>query len=89
MDKLRSWGNQDEKPVGLRRLIEKRNPRDDCDALFWLGQPYPTAKGMVFPTSYSHAARACDDEVVIPYKDLMPFLTPAGKAAVQSILAGE
>jgi hypothetical protein len=79
------------KTTKLRKLIEKRNPgrAEGCDDSFWLGEPHPTKSGLVFSTSYYHAARNCNNDVVITYKDLAPFLTPAGKAAVQSIVQGE
>ena len=71
--------------IRLRKLILKRNPRADCDDPMFLRHPFPTNAGMAFPTGYSHASRACEDEVVIAYKELTPFLTQLGRAAIQSL----
>ncbi len=74
------------KPPSFTQLINKLNPRaEDCGAPMYLSPPYPTANGLVFRTGYSHAARACEDEVQVSYKDLQPFLSPAGKRALKSI----
>lgn len=73
------------KQPSFRQLINKLNPREDCGAPMYLSTPYPTASGLVFPTGYSHAERACGDEVQVSYQDLRPFLSPAGKKAVRSI----
>lgn len=82
-------GQEEGKKTKLRQLLEERNPRDDCEELkndFWLGQPYPTRKALVFITEYAHVARACEDEIGIDFKTIEPFLTPLGKEAVKSIM---
>lgn len=79
------------KKTALRLLIEQANSREDCkdDNSFFLGMPHPAKKGLVFNTSHAHVDRACDDEVVINYQDLTPFLTTQGKTAVQSIMQAD
>lgn len=44
-------------------------------------------EGMVFTTSFSHAAQACEDDVLIPYDKLMAYLTDEGIKGVKSIRA--
>lgn len=75
----------DQQPYGLRALLEQLNPRDDCDAYFWVRPPYATTKGLVFGTSYPHAARACDDDIAVSYKALAPYLSLAGKAVASQM----
>ncbi|HRH91776.1 MAG TPA: hypothetical protein PLW01_07665 [Agitococcus sp.] len=77
--------NNDTKSA-FTQLIEKLNPRDDCDSPMGLNEPYPLLNGLVFPTSYSHAERACEDEIFISYKDLQPYLSKEGKAAIATII---
>ena len=70
----------------LRALLEKLNPQTDADcepSSFWLINPYPSAKGMVFPTSHGYARRVCDNEILVPYRTLAPLLTPAGQRALR------
>ncbi len=43
-------------------------------------------KGMVFSSTFPHAMQACDDNIEIPYSELSPFLTQAGKEAVMYML---
>lgn len=72
----------------LRALLEKHNPRTDgvCGEAapqMSIFDPYPTAKGLVFNTHFFHALRACNDEIILSWKQMAPFLTPAGQAAAQ------
>lgn len=71
---------------GLFRLITKLHPRnaegDQCrEVLDMMGiaAPYPTARGLVFNTSFFHAMRACDDQVTLEWKQLMPYLSAEGR----------
>ncbi len=45
--------------------------------------PYPLPEGLQFPTTFSHAMRACGDEVLIPWREAEPFLSAAGRALAQ------
>lgn len=75
----------DEK-IKFRELIESLNSRSEEDNnYFSLDAPYPTKEGLVFHTSHPYVARACDEDILILYKDLAPYLTPTGKKAVLSI----
>lgn len=76
---------------GLFRLIAKQHPRnaegDDCkDVLDQMSvqAPYPIAQGLVFPTDFFHAMRACNDEVTIAWKQLAPYLSAEGRTLAQS-----
>lgn len=70
----------------LRKLLEKLNPRDDCDDdSYEISAPFPAAAGFRFPTSYIHANRACNDEIEVSYARLAPYLSNEGKAFVKSL----
>lgn len=71
---------------GLFRLIARAHPRnaegDDCkDVLDQMSvlAPYPTSQGLVFPTDFFHAMRACNDEVTISWKQVAPYLSAEGR----------
>lgn len=42
-------------------------------------------KGLVFSPSFPYVTKACEDDVEIPYSELVPFLTKSGRDAVQVI----
>jgi len=42
-------------------------------------------KGLVFSPSFPDFTKACEDDIEIPYGELMPFLTKSGRDAVQVI----
>lgn len=74
----------------LRALLEKNNPRndsgDECadeSEYMEIAQPHPAPQGLVFDTQYSHAMRACNDSITLSWRQVLPLLTPAGKAAMQ------
>ena len=74
----------DHRPSALRGLLEKLNPRQDCrenDGSMYFNAPYPTKSGLVFRSMYPHVVRACEDEILVSYKRLAPYLTSAGRAA--------
>lgn len=84
-----SYGNNEGK-TKFRELIESLNSRSEEDNnYFSLDAPYPTKEGLVFFTSHPYVTRACDEDISISYKDLAPYLTPAGKKAVLSITQGK
>lgn len=102
-DKVNAWswlidgensvasGQEEGKKTKLRQLLEL-NPEDDCKEMqndFTLREPYPTRKELVFSTRYRHADRACEGDIAIEFNTMQPFLTPAGKEAVKSIMQGE
>ena len=45
----------------------------------------PSAKGLVFSTSFAHVIQACNEDFEIPYAQLQPYLTNAGKQAAVAI----
>lgn len=49
--------------------------------------PYLGLNGMVFATALPHVVQACDQEVEIPYAEVLPFATAAGRAAILDLLA--
>lgn len=78
----------------LRDLIAARYSRrnetgeNSCaDALdsqeFYL--MYPTKTGMVFTPSLPHVIQACVDDIQIPWAEMRPFLSPAGRKALSNV----
>ena len=50
---------------------------------------YPTAEGMIFTPSLTHAVRGCEVDTLVPWRELQPFLTPEGARVVrQKVLDG-
>lgn len=47
---------------------------------------HPVAEGMAFTPELPHVVQACADDVVVPWSAIAPFLTPAGRQAVQGLL---
>jgi hypothetical protein len=41
--------------------------------------------GLVFYTEFGHCCRNCDEEFVVPFQEMMPFLTSEGKSKVKLI----
>lgn len=79
---------------GLRSLIDQgwiALSDGDCrdapgtEDSIWMVRP--TRTGMAFTPSLAHVVHACTDDVVIPYKRLLKWMTPAGKAAAAEISA--
>jgi hypothetical protein len=85
---LRFGASYDKPQSALRRLLEKREARDaygDCVGavdLMSLSAPFPSAKGMSFPTEYAHVVRACASRIELTWQEVMPYLSAAGKAAM-------
>ncbi len=74
-------------PQPLRRLIVASHSRnDDCGESFpvGIGAPYPSADGLVFSTSFGHAVFACNDDVHLSWKQLLPYLSSQGRALMQA-----
>ncbi len=81
-----SFGDSEGK-TKFREFIESLNSRSEEDNnYFSLDAPYPTKEGLVFFTSHPYVSRACDEDILVPYKDLGPYLTPAGKKALSSFV---
>ena len=71
----------------LAALIRKHYPRDDkeCVSAIAVSSSYsisPSAGGLVFSPTLSHAEQACADAIAVPYEELGPFLTKAGCQAL-------
>lgn len=49
--------------------------------------PVPTAHGLSFASRHGHALRLCDDDITLPWKDVVPYLTEAGKAGMADATA--
>ncbi len=86
-------------PQELKALLAKiyakgRDGGDDADrqcreAVEQLASYHlaPSAEGLVFMPELPHVVQACADDVVVPWAQLGPFLTPAGRAAQPSLAA--
>lgn len=80
-----------EKAVKQRLALnfgDAMNPDDCVDALRENNgyQIRLSTHGFVFNPSFPHVAQACDEDIEIPYAQLMPFLTAEGKAAVSALM---
>ena len=62
------------------------DPASECSDDYDL-QVSPVEDGMAFHFRYAYDLRACNVDVTLPWSDLTPFLTPAGKQAMQSLQA--
>jgi len=59
---------------------------DECADAVQFNSSYlmhPQADGMVFTPSLPHVVQACADDVQVAWPELLPFLTPAGRADVK------
>jgi len=45
-------------------------------------QVYPSEKGLMFFTGFNFASRACDEEIAVPYGEILNFLTPEARSAL-------
>ena len=75
----------------LKRLLVGQHPRhvqgDECASVLdqmWVAAPYPTQSGLVFPTSFGHAMRACGDDVLLDWKQVAPYLSTSGKKVMNT-----
>lgn len=79
------------KKLLARRIAKSGADENDCgDAVAQADSYmiYPKAAGMVFTPVLPHVARACADDVLVPWRDLQSLLTPAGWDAVTSKVQG-
>lgn len=70
--------------------IEQANAPDCKDALEAIDPRWmlhPTRSGMAFTPVLPHVAFACTTDLIIGYRELMPFLSSKGRAAVASLQA--
>lgn len=84
-------------PTGLAAIIVARFKHDNADDsdctdaidrnLNYL-QLHPEKTGLAFSTTFPHVIQACDEEISLSWKQLMPFLTPKGKDAMRSLQQG-
>ncbi|MFZ6721704.1 hypothetical protein ACO0LK_16225 [Undibacterium sp. Ji49W] len=84
-------GGENKQKTPLYVLLEKRKNLEleqclkDSDT-FEIDSPYAGKNGMVFRLSQIYPMALCEDTITVPYKQMVPFLTPAGKAAVAEFL---
>lgn len=83
----------DEVPEKLNAIILARATRnkggDDCSDSVNENRNYllrPSKKGLVFSTSFAHVIQACNEDIEVPYGELLPHLTPAGAAVAKSLI---
>lgn len=81
-----------EAPPALNKLILAATYTGDadCGPALKENSSYQVSlseKGMMFSTSFPHAIQSCDEDIVLPYGDVLPFLNERGKAAVLAIQA--
>ena len=88
---IAKWLNTPLVEIG-RKYFRWTNPdnasEQDCaDAInkFAAFSVSPTAKGLVFYPELPHFIAVCAEPYDVPYAKLKPYLTPAGKAAVDEI----
>lgn len=76
-------------PAALAAIVRQRAERSDDDdcAGTDLGflQLRPSATGLVFGTDFAYAARACNEDVEIPWTQLEPFFSAEGRKAMRSL----
>ncbi len=70
----------------LKRAWQRTDP--DCSNLDPFGwEPHLTRKGIAFMPGLAHVDKGCEDDVVLPYAAVAPFLNAAGKAGIASVTA--
>jgi|GEM_PF-1078425 len=70
------------------------NPSDieadkECQEAVETNKSYKLAlskNGIMFSTSFPHVIQACDEDIEVPYKKLLPFMTEAGKKAIKLLM---
>jgi len=66
------------------------DPENECLNIIKENAKYQLSlgkKGLVFHSSFAHVVQACDYDVEIPYKTLLPFLTKEGKEEVKLMMS--
>jgi hypothetical protein len=76
-------------PLGkLLTRISGRDAQEGCEeAISWSGTSvWPLAEGLAFQPWAPHSMSSCIEEIVVPYKTVMAYLSPYGKAQVQAFI---
>lgn len=89
---IRGAKNGDEyaAPPKLNKIIigDPAGAQEECRSEVLRNNHYtlrPTPGGLAFSSSYAHAIQSCNDDTIVPYAKLAPFLTPEGKIAVAAL----
>jgi hypothetical protein len=88
-----SWVQNIEDNEEFRSLILSQNPRDttdpdnkECNDMILENTSFSIrldTTGLVFYTEFAHCCQACDEEFLVPFQELTPFLTEEGKGAMK------
>jgi hypothetical protein len=94
-----SWisGSSGTQGITSRRLLKlvasrygrRDDPSGECGGVLEgdvLYLTYPSSSGMVFYPKLSHAARACEEAITIPWAGMRPFLSPKGEKALRELV---
>jgi hypothetical protein len=69
----------------LVKTEEDKALLDECaEAVEFGGSFWPTKNGLSFSTYLPYVYRGCDDDVILPYHQAMPFLSKQGKQAIKA-----
>jgi len=75
-------------PAQVKRIVLARaqggQDQSCADALEHHGyyQVYPSGQGLMFFTGFNFASRNCDEEILVPYGDILKHLAPEARAAL-------
>ncbi len=88
--KLTDTDDGEQVATSFRQLLHDRHPRNTADDqcaevmnVMGINAPYPTARGLTFPTDFFHAMRACGNDVLLTWAQVAPYLSEAGQAAMK------
>jgi hypothetical protein len=69
----------------LVKTAEDKDLMDECVEAVEFGRNFwPTKNGFSFSTYLPYAYRSCNDDVILPYRLAMPFLSKKGKQEIQA-----
>ncbi len=89
---LWTWfdGEKKEASAALNKVIIAHSQgNDECTEVIAENKDYslhPAKDGMVFFPQLPHVAIGCEDDIVVPYSRLLPFLTATGKREVKALM---
>jgi len=89
---LWTWfsGGKKEASASLNKVIIAHSRRDDeCAEMMAENTSYnlrPAKEGMIFYPQLPHVAIGCQDDIVVPYSKLLPFLTATGKTEIKALM---
>lgn len=72
-----------------RVIVAYAQPIAECKAVLAENTDYsvrPSANGLMFYPQLAHGVQACADNILVPYRKLVPFLNASGKAEVENLL---